>query len=206
MALEPTQLAPALLPPRATTDGTLRRIQEEALVRFAERGYHGVSVREIADASGVRASSLYAHFPSKEQLLHSLILVGHTEHREMLRDALLGAGSDPADQLRAVMGAHVRLHTTYPVLATVANNELHALSESSAAEVLAIRDDAVRTIIEVIERGVRLGRFTCQEPWLATAMIGAAGIRVAAWFGPDSEYTVERIVDTYSDFALKIVT
>lgn len=206
MALEPTELASALLPPRAITDGTLRRIQEEALVRFAERGYHGVSVREIADASGVRASSLYAHFPSKEQLLHSLILVGHTEHREMLRDALLGAGSDPADQLRAVMGAHVRLHATYPMLATVANNELHALSASSAAEVHAIRDDAVRTITEVIERGARLGRFTCQEPWLATAMIGAAGIRVAAWYGADSDYTVERIVDTYSDFALKIVT
>ena len=55
-----------LLPPRAQADGTLRRIQETALVLFAERGYHGVSMRELAAATGIRASSIYAHVAGKE--------------------------------------------------------------------------------------------------------------------------------------------
>jgi AcrR family transcriptional regulator len=204
--LQQADLEQGLLPPRATSDGTLRRIYEEALVRFAERGYHGVSVREIADACGIKASSIYAHLPSKERLLADLIKLGHEEHRDSLKDALLGAGAEPADQLRAIVGAHVRFHATYPVLAVVSNNELHALSPSSAPEIADIRDEIVRQITDVIERGVRLGRFHCEDPWLATAVIGAAGIRVAVWFPTRADYDVDRVVEQYAAFALKLVS
>jgi AcrR family transcriptional regulator len=204
--IDQSELERGLLPPRATSDGTLRRIYEAALIRFAERGYHGTSVREIADACGIKASSIYAHVPSKERLLHDLIRLGHEEHRDRLRDALLSAGADPADQLRAVVGAHVRFHASYPVLATVANNELHALSPDSTAEIGDIRDEDVRSITEVIVRGVRLGRFTCDDPFLVTAIIGAAGIRVAVWFPTRDDYEIERVVESYSDLALKLVS
>ena len=203
--LRGAELRTDLLPPRAESDGTLRRIYEEALVRFAERGYHGVSVREIADACGIKASSIYAHLPSKERLLHDLALLGHEEHRQVLRDAVLGAGADPVDQLKALVGAHVRFHATYPVLATVANNELHALAPDSAEEINDIRNDDIRTMQEVIERGVRLGRFTCGDPFLATAVIGAMGIRVAAWFPAHGGYGVEDVVDQYATFAVKML-
>src|SRR5438552_2192791 len=99
---------PPLLPPRATADGTHRRLLEEALVLFGQRGFHGVSVREIADASGIRASSLYAHLESKEELLFQLVSIGHEEHHELLRRALLEASSDPVDQITRVVRAHVQ--------------------------------------------------------------------------------------------------
>jgi AcrR family transcriptional regulator len=206
------ELAHALLPPRATSDGTLRRIYEQALVLFAERGYHGVSVREIADACGIKASSIYAHLPSKEQILHDLVLMAHEEHRDALRDALLGAGSDPADQLKAVVGAHVRTHAEYALLATVGNQELRALSPETVEEIQAIRDEDLRIFTDVIERGIRLGAFRCPDPFLATAIIGSAGIRVAVWFPAASTmfkaagpYTVEQVVEAYSEFALRMV-
>jgi AcrR family transcriptional regulator len=195
-----------VLPARVSSDGTLRRIYEEALQRFAERGYHGTSVREIADACGIKASSIYAHFPSKEQILHDLILLGHEEHRDRLRDALLDAGADPADQLRAVVGAHVRMHAELPMLATVANNELHALPPDVTQPITEIRDQAVQMIVDVIERGVRLGRFHCDDPFLATAIVGAAGIRVAVWLPQDVNYDVERVVAEYADYAVKLVS
>ena len=204
--IDESELERGLLPPRATSDGTLRRIYEAALTRFAERGYHGTSVREIADACAIKASSIYAHVPSKERLLHDLIRLGHEEHRDMLRDALLSAGADPAGQLSSVVGAHVRFHASYPVLATVANNELHALSPDSAAEITDIRDEGVRMIMEIIVRGVRLGRFTCDDPFLATAIIGAAGIRVAVWFPTRDDYGIDQVVESYADLALKLVS
>lgn len=204
--LEPAELERGLLPPRATSDGTLRRIYEAALVRFAERGYHGTSVREIADACGIKASSIYAHFPSKEKILHDLIRLGHEEHRDSVKEALLSSGADPTDQLKAVISAHVRMHAEYPILATVANNELHALSPQSASSIQEIRDEGVRTISDVIERGVRLGRFRCEDPYLATAMLGAAGIRVAVWFPTRDDYSIEQVVEAYSQNALRLVS
>ena len=195
-----------ILPARVSSDGTLRRIYEEALKLFAERGYHGTSVREIADASGIKPSSIYAHFPSKEQILRDLILMGHEEHRDRLRDAVLDAGADASDQLRAVIGAHVRMHAELPMLATVANNELHVLPSDDAQPITEIRDQAVQMIVDVIERGVRLGRFHCDDPFLATAIMGAAGIRVAVWLPQDGNYDVEQVVAAYADSAVKLVS
>lgn len=210
--IEQTQLTGALLPPRADSDGTLRRIYEEALVLFAERGYHAVSMREIAQACGIKASSIYAHLASKEQLLTDLVLMGHEEHRDMLREALLSAGAEPSDQLGDLVRAHVRFHATYPMLATVGNNELRSLPAETVSEVQAIRDEDLRAFIDVIERGVRLGAFHCADPFLATAIIGAAGIRVAVWvpiagtFYPGAQsYSTEQIADAYAEFALKMV-
>jgi AcrR family transcriptional regulator len=211
--LQEQELTKRLLPPRADSDGTRRRIYEQALVAFADRGYHGVSMREIADACGIKASSIYAHLASKEQLLCDLILMAHEEHRDGLRDALLGAGSEPEDQLRAIVAAHVRFHAEYALLATVGNNELHALAEINATEIQAIRNADLQLFTDVIERGVKLGVFNCPDPFLATAMVGSAGIRVAVWFSLARElypagldYTADQVAEAYADFALKIVS
>lgn len=196
-----------LLPPRAQADGTRRRLQETALVLFAERGYHGVSMRELAAAAGIRASSIYAHVAGKEDLLLQLLLIAHDEHRDGMRWAALdAAGGDPAEQLAAATRAHVRMHATYPMLATVANNELRSLSVEAQQRVQAVRGDAEGLLRDIIDRGVRLGKFSCPDTWLAMAAIGAMGIRVASWFRPnESPYAVEAVCDRYAEFALRIV-
>jgi AcrR family transcriptional regulator len=209
----PAPVIPAaseLLPPRAATDGTLRRLQEAALVQFAERGYHGVSMRELAAATGVQASSLYAHVPSKEQLLRDLVLVAHEEHRARLRAALIETGDDPCEQLAGCVRAHVAFHVTYPLLATVANNELHALSAASEREVRLVRGEAEQLLRDIIERGVRRGVFHVADTWLATAAIGGMGIRTAVWYREQQAaarlpYAVDDVCASYVTFALRIV-
>jgi AcrR family transcriptional regulator len=194
-----------LLPPRAISDGTLRRLQEAALELFAERGYHGVSMRELAAATGVQASSLYEHVPSKEQLLRDLILLAHEEHRACLREAMIETGDDPAAQLAECVRAHVAFHASYPMLATVANNELHALSEAGAREVRLVRGDAERLVQDIIERGVRRGVFHVPDVWLAAAATLAMGIRTAVWYRQGSPYAIDDVTAAYSEFALRIV-
>jgi AcrR family transcriptional regulator len=49
------------------------RILEASLDLFARRGFDGTSMREIAAAVGMRASSLYNHFAGKEAILAALI-------------------------------------------------------------------------------------------------------------------------------------
>ena len=194
-----------LLPPRATHEGTLRRIYEVALVQFGERGYSAVSVRDITRAVGVQASSLYAHVKSKEQLLSELIRMGHEEHNDRLRQALLESGSDPREQVDALMRAHVLMHTTYPLLARVCNRELASLSEGSREKTLAIRLDSERMFFDVIRRGQQLGVFAPVEPVLAVAAIGAMAIRVAEWWTPDLGLTPDVVAGTYAEFAAKLL-
>jgi len=195
-----------LLPARATADGTLRRMLLSALVLFAERGYHAVPVREIARGAGIRASSMYEHCASKEELLLDLMLIGHEEHRAWLTEALHGAGDDPRRQIDAVVRAHVRVHATYPMLTRVCNRELESLSNDSLARVLEVRRAGELLFIATIERGIETGAFSVPDSYLATAAIGAMGIRVAEWYRPNSELTVDAVADAYSLFTLRLLS
>ena len=54
-------------------EDTKRRILEKALELFSTRGYDAVSVGEIADAVGIKAPSLYNHFPSKRAIFEAIV-------------------------------------------------------------------------------------------------------------------------------------
>lgn len=57
---------------RTRTD-TRARIQRIAVELFAEHGYEGTSLREIAERLGVTKAALYYHFKSKEDIIQSLV-------------------------------------------------------------------------------------------------------------------------------------
>src|SRR5512133_1015591 len=117
------------LPRAAIQDGTKGRILESALRRFAQFGFYGTSIRDIAADCAFQPAAFYAHYPSKEHVLAELVRVGHDVHQRAVRGALLESDGTPIDQLRHFVAAHVRFHTEYSMLAIVANAEMHVLSE-----------------------------------------------------------------------------
>lgn len=52
---------------------TKERILHESLRLFSEKGYHSVSVRDIGKAVGIKESSIYNHFKSKQDLFDTLV-------------------------------------------------------------------------------------------------------------------------------------
>ncbi len=52
---------------------TKDRILNEALTLFAENGYDGTGVEQIAEKVGIKAPSLYKHFKGKEDILNAII-------------------------------------------------------------------------------------------------------------------------------------
>lgn len=52
---------------------TKERITDAALTLFSERGYTGTSVKNIADAVGIRDASLYKHFKSKQEIFDAIV-------------------------------------------------------------------------------------------------------------------------------------
>ena len=51
---------------------TIDRIKHEAYILFAENGYAGTSMRDIANKVGIKAASIYSHYKSKEDLFIDL--------------------------------------------------------------------------------------------------------------------------------------
>lgn len=54
-------------------EDTKKRIIEKALELFAVNGYDSVSVGEIAKEVGIKAPSLYSHYPSKQAIFDAII-------------------------------------------------------------------------------------------------------------------------------------
>jgi len=76
--------------PGVTAAETRERLLRAAADVFAERGYDGTRVADIAAAAGVSNGALYAHFASKAELLVDAL---RTHGRRLLAD-LLAAGPD----------------------------------------------------------------------------------------------------------------
>ena len=193
------------LPEGVTPPGTRGRLLHAALKLFAEFGFHGTSIRDIAAEVGINSATLYAHYRSKEHVLADLVLIGHQELHSRLQEALIEAGGDPATQLVALVRAQVLVHAEFPLLALVANQELHALSPEHAAPALALREQSREIGAGVIASGVRRGVFHVADPALAGLAIGSMGVRVASWFGPDQPYNRDQVADAFAEYALKVV-
>lgn len=192
------------LPEGITPPGTRGRILEAGLAQFAERGFYGTSIRDLAADAGVNSATLYAHYPSKEHILAALILHGHEELHGRLQEALVRAGAEPADQLAALVRAHVLVHTDYPLLALVTNSELHALSGELALPALTLREQSRQLLVQVLTQGAERGDFDIADIFLTATAIAGMGMRVANWFGPDVPFMGDQVAESYVELALRM--
>src|SRR3954468_14507505 len=78
---------------------TRQAILDAALDLFAEKGFFGTTLRDIATAVRVRESALYNYFPSKEALFDALI----TTARDHKAERLAGLLAEPITDLRSVL-------------------------------------------------------------------------------------------------------
>lgn len=85
---------------------TKERIVDEALTLFASKGFRGTTVKDIADAVGIKDASLYKHFKSKKEILNTIVEEAYV-HMGNMSDSLeipSGDGSleDAAEFFRGI--------------------------------------------------------------------------------------------------------
>jgi TetR/AcrR family transcriptional regulator, cholesterol catabolism regulator len=84
---------------------------------FAEKGYHGTSIGDLAEAMGVQKGSLYAHIESKADLLWEVAREGSAAFHEAL-DGVPEEGP-VVERIRAALRAHLRVVAEQLDVATV---------------------------------------------------------------------------------------
>lgn len=178
------------------------QISQEALRLFDELGYHGTGMEDVAKAVGLRASSLYNHYSSKQEVLADIAI---RAMEELLRaNAVASSGQqEPEGKLVAIMRAHVIFHATQAMYVRVTNRSINSLEEPSRSVVLQLRRDYVARWMQVVEEGVQAGRFTAPDIKIACWSLIDMGMGVSQWFNPDGEYTAEQLGQMYGEYALR---
>lgn len=102
-------------------------ILDTAKVQFARKGYSGTSMRDIADASGLLAGSLYSHFRSKMDLVGEIVIRFYDEliPRQL---ATLEAGGTGAEQFGRMLREVFAVCATHHDELTILHYDWHILS------------------------------------------------------------------------------
>jgi AcrR family transcriptional regulator len=82
---------------------TREKILEAAIDLFAERGYDGTSMRDIAGAVGIRESAIYKHYAGKDAILQAIFAYAEARIYAPLPPAQNAAGGDERSIFRDML-------------------------------------------------------------------------------------------------------
>lgn len=125
---------------RPLVDDKRRIILDAALVAFAERGYHGTAVPEVAEVAGVGTGTLYRYFSSKEALVNEV----YRDAKQRLRSALLDGA--PELELRRADTAQTWFAELWRRLGTFAKAQPEAFRFLEMQDHVAYLDHASREV------------------------------------------------------------
>src|SRR5258705_11710657 len=125
------------------------KILDVAEALFSRRGFAGIGLREVADASGLSKSSLFHHFRSKEQLYHEVILRMLLRIRERFEANVVQSGS-PRAQLERWIEELIDTFAEHPTIPRPPLRSMFEEEEALApeAEVCEAQLDSILSDVE----------------------------------------------------------
>jgi TetR/AcrR family transcriptional regulator len=139
------------------------KILDVAEALFAQRGFAGVGMREVAEHAGLGKSSLFHHFRSKTELYLEVLGRVIAGFRERLEPVLLAA-TDPADKLDRALDTIIDALAEQPTTARLLLRsifeddqfppEFHTESQATEAEIHELLDSVGAVITAGVETGV----------------------------------------------------
>ncbi len=185
-----------------TTRNTRADVVAAAGRLFAQRGYHGTSMRDLGKELGLLGSSLYSHVESKQDLLVEVVEEGSRLFQASSENALAVDGT-PAGRMQSLISGHVDVVLDNLDVARTFLNEARMLEASQRQRVISARDNYEKAFREVIREGVADGSFRHDlDPKTASIFILSILNAIERWYRPDGELDRSALVAQLSDFVV----
>jgi AcrR family transcriptional regulator len=176
-------------------------ILEAAAQVFRQKGFHGASMANIAEAVNLQKASLYHHVSSKQEILFELL----DRALELLLERISPIASMdlPADErLCRMIREYLQILAENMDLSAVLLFEHRSLEGRQHARHVPNRDKFENLWRDVLRDGVRTRQFVCDDiPLSARAILGILNWTIT-WYRPNGSLTVEQIADHYSNLLL----
>jgi TetR/AcrR family transcriptional regulator, cholesterol catabolism regulator len=153
---------------------------------FAEKGYHGTSVGDLAEALGLQKGSLYTHIDSKAELLWEVAREGAEAFHAAL-DALPDDGP-VLERLRAALRAHLRVVAEQLDIATVFVREWRYLEGGRREQFVAERRRYEERIRGLFREGREVGELRTDLDDATAALLALSAANWAyTWLRPGAD-------------------
>ena len=177
-------------------------IKKAAIKLFYKKGYFATSMSTIAKATGIRKSSIYHHYSTKEEILLDIFRTTMNDLQDALRTRL-DAAAGARERMQAAIYCHIIFHIERQKEAIIADSELRGLTARNYKEIIQMRDDYEKKIQHVLEEGVAEGVFVDLDIKVISYAILSMCTTVCTWFKKSGRLSKEDVADIYSVFILK---
>ena len=183
-----------------TTRNTRDDVVSAAGRLFADRGYHGTSMRDLGRELGLLGSSLYSHVSSKQDLLVEVVEEGARLFEVSAEQALATPGP-ASDRLDALIAGHVDVVIDNIDVARTVLNEARMLDAEHRSRVVDARDHYENAFRSVIRQGMGDGSFGPDiDPKTASIFILSILNAIERWYRTDGELDRDALVGELSRF------
>jgi TetR/AcrR family transcriptional regulator, cholesterol catabolism regulator len=169
-------------------------IIQRASAMFREKGFPATSMRDLAEAVGIEAASLYNHIQSKSEILQEIVFRIANEcnvHLESLDDN----GMNSTKKIEALIRFHVQMMLDRFDDYTVMINEWHHLSEPYLTNFTTQRRNYVQKMEVIIEEGVRTKEMKPVLPYVAMLTILSSVRGLEFWHRSGKKITPQELED-----------
>ena len=200
----PAKRAPRKRPLATVTDEDRNRRADLVRVSarlFREKGFEGTTVRDIADAVGMRSGSPFYHFKTKQDILAAVMEEGLVAG---LNDTERIVGSDlpPREKFRALVRSHLETvlaegHDFIPVLLY----EWRSLSPDLQARIITLKDKYDARWQQVLADLKQAGLIKSDSKVVRLLMFGAVNY-TAQWYKRGKGLSIDQLADQAVEFFL----
>lgn len=181
---------------------TKARILDAAREMFAQKGFSGTSIRDIATASGMSNPTIYYHYTNKEGIILALVEEAYNMLVDELENSLVGT-EDPLTRFRLLLRAHLKVTRDLRSTVSIFNVTEH---EKLTPETLAYSRKVQRDIFDLYIRELETLR---EAGLLRTDRTRILALNTAAcinwllrWFHDDGDLAFEEASEEIIEFVL----
>ena len=203
----PSGAAPAAGPRSSTRrDLVESQIVAEATRLFAERGFSGTSLKDIADATGLTRPAIYHYVRNKDELLAKLVAELAQGPVVALREINTASDVGPLARLRRMAYAIAILQAEEPARFQLLIRSEADLSDELAGPYQQGRREVLKEFVKVIDEGIRAGEMRAVDSRIAALSILGQCNWVAWWQPPGSGAEVnQHVAESIADLAVASV-
>jgi AcrR family transcriptional regulator len=167
-------------------------ILETAARLFRDKGYPATSMRDLAEAVNLKASSLYNHIASKEDLLREICFQNAQRYLSSM-EQVEQMEAKAAQKVETLLQLHVRSAMEDATSVTAFNDEWRHLNEPYLSEFRALRKDYEGRFRKILQSGMTNGEFRMMDESVALYTVFSSVRWVYDWFRPGKSLTADEV-------------
>lgn len=177
-----------------------------ALDLFSEKGYHNVSMHEIAQRAEFAVGTVYKFFRNKEDLYKALITAKVAEYHRVLKEALDQQKDIPSllqDYVAAKAAVLVGGAATLRLYFAETRGASFNIKAGLDQDIRKLYDEIVVRLASVLAAGVRQKVFRKLDPYyMAMALEGITNAFLFCWLEDPKRHSYEANIPTMMDLFL----